>query len=80
MRISERPSLLHILRRDAGFFSLILAAERHAHSKKGINADFKGRDQAQLEAFFSNGASIKTTYYRDIRVTIRNIVESGDKH
>ena len=31
------------------------------------NADFKGRDQAQLEAFFSTGTSIKTT----LQITVK---------
>ena len=31
------------------------------------NADFKGRDQAQLEAFFSTGKSIKTT----LQITVK---------
>ena len=31
------------------------------------NADFKGRDQAQLEAFFTSGTSIKTT----LQITVK---------
>ena len=31
------------------------------------NADFKGRDQAQLEAFFSSGTSIKAT----LQITVK---------
>ena len=31
------------------------------------NADFKGHDQAQLEAFFTSGASIKTT----LQITVK---------
>ena len=31
------------------------------------NADFKGRDQAQLEAFFITGTSIKTT----LQITVK---------
>jgi hypothetical protein len=30
------------------------------------NADFKGRDQAQLEAFFTSGISIKTTRHESV--------------
>ena len=77
VRVLEQPSqgTLEIVR-DRGFTNYAADNIRAKCNAQEVeltrvwyksNADFKGRDQAQLEAFFTSGTSIKTT----LQITVK---------